>query len=89
MMNLESTPYKTLCTQFYELDKPFAPKEALGWYLNHAKEANGPILEPMCGTGRFLLPLLEKGYSVTGFDYSPDMLEICRKKCEAQGLKPA
>lgn len=46
-MNRESTPYKALCTEFYELDKPFASKEALEWYLEYAKEANGPILEPM------------------------------------------
>ncbi len=87
-MNQESTPYKALCTEFYELDKPFAPKEALEWYLEYAKEANGPILEPMCGTGRFLIPLLEEGYSVSGFDYSSHMLEVCRKKCAARGLKP-
>ncbi len=36
----------------------------------------------MCGTGRFLVPLLEKGYPVVGFDYSQHMLEVCRKKCK-------
>lgn len=87
-MNRESTPYKALCTEFYELDKPFAPKDALEWYLEYARETNGPILEPMCGTGRFLIPLLEKGYSVSGFDYSFHMLEVCRKKCAERNLKP-
>lgn len=85
-MNKESPPYRALCTEFYDLDKPLAPKDALQCYLRYAEEANGPILEPMCGTGRFLIPLLKQGYNVTGFDYSPHMLKVCRKKCEEQKL---
>lgn len=88
VMNKESLPYRGLCTEYYELDKPDAPDDTLNCYLRYAQEAEGPILEPMCGTGRFLIPLLEKGYSVTGFDYSPYMLNICRKKCVARGLTP-
>ncbi len=85
-MNKESVPYRALCTEYYELDKPTAPEDALECYLHYAKDANGPILEPMCGTGRFLIPLLELGYAVTGFDYSPYMLNVCRKKCEERRL---
>lgn len=85
-MNKESGAYKALCTEFYDLDKPTAPKDALQCYLRYAKEAQGPILEPMCGTGRYLIPLLEKGFSVTGFDSSPDMLNVCRKKSKELGL---
>lgn len=85
-MNKKSPPYRGLCTEFYELDKPNPPEDALHCYLEYAKEAHGKILEPMCGTGRFLVPLLEKGYSVTGFDYSPHMLHVCREKCKKQGL---
>lgn len=85
-MNMQSIPYRTLCTEFYELDKPTAPEDALQCYLQYAKDAHGPILEPMCGTGRFLIPLLEQGYSVTGFDFSPYMLEICQKKCRERKL---
>lgn len=87
-MNKQSIPYKALCTEYYELDKPFAPEDAFESYLRYAEEANGPILEPMCGSGRFLIPLLEQGFDVTGFDYSPNMLDVCRKKCDALGLKP-
>lgn len=87
-MDKESTPYRTLCSEFYELDKPEAPAYALQFYMHYAEEAKGPILEPMCGTGRFLIPLVEKGYSVTGFDYSPYMLSLCRRKCQVKGLSP-
>jgi SAM-dependent methyltransferase len=85
-MSKESVAYKALCTEFYDLDKPTSPEDALQCYLRYAKEAQGPILEPMCGTGRFLIPLVEKGYIVTGFDYSSHMLNVCRKKCNQRGL---
>ena len=32
------------------------------------------ILDVGCGNGRFLLPLVRKGYTVTGIDISKDML---------------
>ena len=85
-MQKESLPYRTLCTEYYELLRPTAPLDALECYLRYAQEAQGPILEPMCGTGRFLVPLLEQGYSVTGFDYSPYMPDVCRSKCKERGL---
>ena len=60
--------YSMLCTQVYELSKPIPPKDAYAFYRNYAQVANGLILEPMCGTGRFLLPLLEDGFDVHGAD---------------------
>ncbi len=47
-----------------------------------------PVLEPMCGTGFFLLPLLEAGVDIDGVDSSPYMLDICRRKAAADGLTP-
>lgn len=79
--------YQSLCSQFYELDKPSISDEVLQCYLNYAKDVKGPFLEPMCGTGRFLIPFLERGFKIEGFDSSPYMLDICQKKCEAKGLK--
>lgn len=79
--------YGSLCTQMYELDKPNAPEEELKFYMNYAKSKNMKILEPMCGSGRFLVPFAEAGYSIDGFDISKDMLDICRKKCTEKGLE--
>lgn len=76
--------YQNLCTEFYELDKPFAPTEAIVYYLRKAAEAKGKILEPMCGTGRFLIPLAERGYDVVGFDQSSHMLAVCKKKSNTE-----
>ena len=46
----------------------------------------GAVLEPMCGTGLKLIPMLEAGAEGDGLDASPFMLAICREKCEARGL---
>ncbi len=51
--------------------------EYLNKVLNNTKE---PVLELACGSGRVMIPLLEKGYFVSGVDASEDMLEILRKK---------
>lgn len=83
-----ANPYGRLCTEFYALDKPSAPPDALDFYLEYARRASGPILEPMCGTGRFLLPLLERGFEVEGLDHSEDMLAACRARAAELGLTP-
>jgi hypothetical protein len=81
--------YGSLCTEFYVLDKPDAPPDALDFYLHFAREARGPIHEPMCGSGRFLLPMLAEGLDVSGSDSSPEMLDACRRAAATLGLKPA
>ena len=72
--------YRKLCSFFYDADKPTAPTDALDFYLHYARKARGKILEPMCGTGRFLLPMLEEGLKVEGFDASDHMFEILLQK---------
>jgi len=80
--------YGSLCTEFYDIDKPEAPPDAFDFYLAEAERAGGAILEPMCGTGRFLLPLLARGFDVTGSDASPSMLAACRARAARLGLAP-
>jgi len=80
--------YYKLCTEFYDLDKPEEPADAFDFYLKYVQEAQGPILEPMCGSGRFLLPLLARGFDVHGVDASSFMLEACRARAAQQGLAP-
>jgi SAM-dependent methyltransferase len=82
------TQYGKLCSTFYALDKPEARPDALTYYLERAAEAKGPILEPMCGTGRYLLPLLAAGFDAEGTDASADMLTLCREQAHALGVSP-
>jgi len=79
--------YLNLCTQVYDLSKPKPPKDAYTFYRSYASNAKGPILEPMCGTGRFLLPLLEEGFDVQGFDASEYMLNALHIKMKLRNLK--
>ncbi len=80
--------YLSLCTEVYDLSKPNPPEDAYAFYRDYALKANGPVLEPMCGTGRFLLPLLEEGFNVHGFDASNHMLEVLHAKATPKNLKP-
>lgn len=80
--------YQNLCAEVYELSKPEAPPDAYHFYRSYALKAKGSILEPMCGTGRFLLPLVGEGFDVHGFDASVPMLERLHAKARAKDLKP-
>lgn len=84
----KATLYLNLCTEFFDLDKPTPPKEDYDFYLAYVKQAEGPILEPMCGSGRYLIPMLELGYTIDGFDASPFMLSSLHKKCAEKKLTP-
>lgn len=75
--------YGEISTLFYELDKPTAPELALAWYEAALRQSGGRVLEPMCGSGRFLVPLLKRGLMVDGFDPSEPMLKACREKAAA------
>jgi SAM-dependent methyltransferase len=77
--------YRDLLTQAYDLDKPTAPADELAFHLS-AIGAAEPVLELMCGSGRFLLPLLAAGVDVDGVDASPSMLDACREHARDQGL---
>src|SRR3990167_4433531 len=79
--------YLNLCTEVYDLSKPTAPKDAYDFFRSYAIDAQGRILEPMCGTGRFLLPLVAEGFDVSGFDRSQSMLDALHKKANAKSLK--
>jgi SAM-dependent methyltransferase len=87
MKDRQSPSYRRLCTEYYELDKPQPPSDALSCYSRYAREAEGPILEPMCGSGRFLIPLAKAGYNITGFDSSDHMLDRCVQKIKKENLQ--
>lgn len=81
--------YNKLSSEVYDIDKyiglSFGDVE---FYSERLASCEGNVLEPGVGTGRILIPLLEKGLKVDGFDVSDEMLEICRNNCESRGLHP-
>ncbi|MFD5174030.1 class I SAM-dependent methyltransferase, partial [Bacillus mycoides] len=82
------TYYGELCTKIYESDKSIAAGKELDFYLSFAKDKNIHVLEPMCGNGRMLIPFMQNGVNIEGFDISKDMLKVCKDKAEKLNLKP-
>ena len=58
------------------------------FYLRLAKQANGPVLDVACGTGRIMLPCLRDGVDIEGVDLHEGMLQRLRRKAAALGLAP-
>ncbi len=80
--------YGNLATEFFDLDKPLPSNIEFEFYKRYVTQASGGILEPMCGSGRYLIPFFESGYNVHGFDASPYLLNALKAKCEKKGLSP-
>jgi SAM-dependent methyltransferase len=80
--------YGRLCAEIYDLDKPTGSLFDIPYYTGRLKDLDGPILEAAVGTGRLMIPLLEAGLDVEGFDHSPEMLAVCRANAQARGFEP-
>ncbi len=72
----------------YEVDKSAANKKELEFYLSFVKDQDMKVLEPMCGNGRMLIPFMQNGIDIEGFDISKEMLKACVEKAERLNLKP-
>ncbi len=60
--------------------------EDVGFYVEEALAAGGPVVELGVGTGRIAVPVALAGVRVIGVDSSPGMLEVCRRHAEAAGV---
>ena len=88
MDKIQKNDYGSLCTEMYEILHEKAPEKELAFYLSYAEKGQR-ILEPMCGSGRFLIPFSEKGFDIIGMDRSGEMLERCRQKLPGAKLVQA
>jgi SAM-dependent methyltransferase len=61
--------------------------EDVGFYVEEAKRADGPVVELAVGTGRIAVPTAAEGIRVIGVDSSPAMLEVCRQRAELAGVR--
>jgi len=53
-----------------------------------AKTENRLILDIACGSGMHIVELGRRGYTMHGFDLSPEMIDFSTKKCKEIGLSP-
>ncbi len=80
--------YRKLHAEWYELVSAGTDhRKEIDFWARCIAEAGEPVLELGSGTGRVLVPLLERGFDVYGLDTSRDMMKRCRAACKAKGLK--
>lgn len=73
---------KELYAQLYDVRVPDWDGE-VDFYrelIGHSPLKTYGVLEVACGTGRITMPLAKEGIEITGFDISPELLEIARGK---------
>lgn len=74
---------------FYDTDQQAQDIGDVSFYVDIACEADGPVLEVGCGTGRIYLELLRAGVDADGFDISENMLAVLEEKAAEEGLSPS
>ncbi|MDD3409470.1 MAG: class I SAM-dependent methyltransferase [Eubacteriales bacterium] len=79
MSETKQNYYGSLCTEMYEILHEKAPQDELDFYLSYAEKGK-KILEPLCGSGRFLVPFMERGFDISGLDLSTEMLAKLKQK---------
>ena len=86
---MEHKEYRKLHAEWYEYmsDNPGLGKE-IDFWVRAVQDAGQPVLELGSGTGRVLVPLMARGFDITGIDTSRDMMARCRATCQAKGLTP-
>jgi SAM-dependent methyltransferase len=60
--------------------------EDVGFYVDQALAAGGPVVELAVGTGRIAIPIAQAGVEVIGVDTSPGMLGVARAAAEEAGV---
>ena len=78
--------YGEMCAEVYVLDKPPGALGDIDYYREALGRLDGPFLEAACGSGRLMIPMLEAGLDVHGFDHSEHMLAQCRAAADERGL---
>ena len=81
--------YGELSTIFYESTKPagHSIEGDIEYYIQKLEGIPGPVLEAGVGTGRVLIPLIQKGIWAEGVDSSAAMLAQCRINLKKHGLE--
>ena len=80
--------YGSIAAEIYDIDKPFGALPDTAFHLQRFAGFQGPILEPACGSGRTLVPFLQAGLDICGFDPSQEMLDRCRARSAEAGFAP-
>lgn len=87
MENWRDPDYETIAALYAAEFPPAAADDPdAAFLLAFAARTGGPVLDLGCGAGRFLVPLAEAEYAVTGVDTSAAMLAEARAAVADAGL---
>lgn len=75
-----------LSTLFHDTGLAQASVTEVDWYAARLPPDTGPTLEPMCGSGRVLAPLMTHGHHVHGVDTSAAMIASCEARLASLAL---
>lgn len=70
--------------ELYHRHLEITGRDDVAFYVNLARQADGPVLELGCGTGRTLIPCARAGAKITGLDLSEEMLGHCKSLLEKE-----
>lgn len=77
--------YDQIYSSFYKYEEECDNLELI--FSTHSKEPISEILDLGCGTGTHAIELTKRGYTMTGIDIAPVMIEEAKMKAENKDLK--
>lgn len=91
MQEKDGTPYGRCWALIYDQwnetgDRSQRRLRELQFYRERLEDTRGAVLEAACGTGSIMLPLLQAGLDIYGFDASLPMLEVLKRKATQLGV---
>jgi SAM-dependent methyltransferase len=78
------SPYDAIAALYDDWSRQVT--EDVGFYVEEALGASGPVVELGVGTGRIAVPTAQAGVPVIGVDSSSSMLERCRRRAADAGV---
>lgn len=88
-MNRTPAGYDETRAEIYARRMEETDRGDVSFYVERATEADGPVLELACGTGRIYLEILERGVSIDGLDASDAALDVLRDAATERDVEPS
>ncbi|MEP4076525.1 class I SAM-dependent methyltransferase [Haloferula sp.] len=83
-----SSTYTSLEAELHDVFWSNEETPELEWLDAVLKNHPGRALEVGCGSGRLILPLIQKGHDLEGLESSSEMLDRCRTAAQEANLSP-
>ena len=75
--------------KYYDLSYSYDMKDELAFlkriFREYATVGQPRLLEPACGTGRLMVPLINAGFRCAGFDINQQAIDYLKKNCGVTG----